>query len=116
MRLKKYIFAATLVLCSATAQAQSESGMTAWRTDLKTIAEQLPARHPNAFYRMTRASWDSAVASIDKRLPSMTRNQAAVALMQLVALVSDGHTTINPMFDQALGAHYYPVDLVSFED
>ncbi|MEP6509132.1 MAG: hypothetical protein ABJC63_12990 [Gemmatimonadales bacterium] len=116
MRLTKYILLSTLLFVSARGEAQSAADMTGWRIDLKTIGEQLPARHPNAYYRMTRASWDSAVASIDKRLPSMTKNQATVALMQLVAMVNDGHTSINPMFDRALGAHYYPVELYSFED
>src|SRR3954463_12596938 len=100
MRVKKCIVAGALALFSTVGQAQTDTGMTAWRADLKMIAEQVPARHPNAFFRMTKASWDSAVTSIDKSLPSMTRNQATVAFMQLVAMVTDGHTSINPMFDR----------------
>ena len=63
-----------------------------WREDLRLLARELPARHPNAFFRMSRASWDSAVGAIDARLPDMTRNQEIVALMGLAAMVLDGHT------------------------
>jgi len=114
----KYMSAALacLVASTASAQATSTPGMGAWRQDLRVIAEQLPARHPNLFYRMPRSAWDSAVAAIDKRLPSMTRNQALVALMQLVALPSDGHTSINALFDPRMNVHYYPFELFHFDD
>ena len=88
----------------------------AWREDLRLLARELPARHPNAFLRMSRATWDSAVGAIDARLPSMTRNEAVVALMGLVAMVNDGHTSINPLFDPALGVRYYPIELRYFDD
>ena len=88
----------------------------AWRGDLQLIARELPARHPDAFYRMTRASWDSAVGATDGRLATMTRNQAMVAFMELVALVRDGHTSINPIFDPAIGVRYYPLEFATFED
>lgn len=104
-----------IVVATATAGAQT-TDIARWREDLRVIAEQLPATHPDAFYRMKRESWDSAVKSIDARLPSMTRNQAMVAFSQLVAMVNDGHTGINPMFDTAMTAHYYPVQYELFED
>ena len=115
MQLTK-IAAALAVATASALGAQTTTDISAWRRDVRTIAEQLPATHPNAFYRMRRASWDSAVASIDSRLPSMTRNQAMVALSQLVAMVNDGHTAINPFFDRAMGMHYYPVKFELFED
>jgi hypothetical protein len=107
----------SLGIAVATASAGSQTTDVArWREDVRVIAEQLPATHPDAFYRMKRESWDSAITSLDARLPSMTRNQAMVALAQLVALVKDGHTTINPMFDTVMNVHYYPVQYELFED
>lgn len=100
---------------AAAAQAAAFDG-TAWREDLALIARELPARHPDLFFRMSRASWDSAVGAVDARLPSMTRNEALVAFMELVALVNDGHTSINPLFDPAFDIRYYPVELHLFDD
>ena len=110
------IAAVIALVTASTSGAQATTDISAWRRDLRMIAEQLPATHPNAFHRMKRASWDSAIASIDSRLPSMTRNQAMITLTQLVAMVNDGHTAINPFFDRAMGMHYYPVKFALFED
>lgn len=87
-----------------------------WRQDLHLIATELPRRHPDLFYRMTHATWDSAVKSIDRRLPAMTRNQAIVNLMELVALPHDGHTSLNPNFDPRFDWRYYPVKFEWLED
>lgn len=109
---------ATLVIAAlpySAASAQKPDGQ-AWREDLQVLAREVPRIHPDLFYRMSRASWDSAVASLDRRLPGMSRNQAIVALMGLVALPRDGHTSINPMFDRALGFRYYPIQLEVLED
>ena len=114
MRSTRIITAIVTVIAFAPLEGQTD--VASWREDVRTIAQQLPATHPDAFYRMKRESWDSAIQSLDSRLPSMTRNQAAVALMQLVAMVNDGHTGINPLMDVAMGFHYYPVQFEQFSD
>ena len=88
----------------------------AWRQDLRRIAADLPQRHPDLFHRLSRAAWDSAVGAIDSRLPTLTRSEAVVAFMELVALPHDGHTSIHPLFDHGLNLHYYPLDLYRFDD
>ena len=112
------LFVLFLALLPAPARAQTGAAFdpAAWREDLRLLARELPAIHPDAFYRMSRASWDSAVGSIDRRLPSMTRNEAMVAFMELVAMVRDGHTSLTPIFDPAFDVRYYPIELHLFED
>lgn len=87
-----------------------------WRQDVRLIARELPARHPNMFFRLPRARWDSAVAATEQRMGSLTPNQALVALMELVALVRDGHTSIKPLSALAAPVRYYPVEFYLFED
>ena len=96
--------------------AQGNPDLSSWRQDLRVIADRVPSIHPNAFYRLPRTRWDSAITAIDAKLPRMTRNQAIVAFSQLIALINDGHTTINPMFDRAMKVHYYPAELHLFDD
>lgn len=111
--------AAAAVLLVALFAAPAPGAQThpaAWQEDLALIARELPARHPDLFFRLSRASWDSAVGALEARLPSMTRDQVIVALMELVALANDGHTSINPLFDQALGFRYYPIEFFLFDD
>ena len=114
--MRYYLFAVATLIAAPALSAQSSDNIAAWRQDLQMIATEVPARHPNAFYRLEKASWDSAVRSIDARLPQMSRNQAMVAFMQLVAMVNDGHTSINPFFTGGLEFHQYPIRLFQFED
>src|SRR5262245_2421807 len=85
-----------------------------WRAGLNLLARELPKRHPAPFLHLTRAQWDSSCASLDRRLPGMTRNQRLVGFLQLVAAVGDGHTNLEP--DSTLGLRFYPLELYSFED
>ena len=85
-----------------------------WRADLQLLAREFPARHPAPFLNITRAQWDSAVASLDRRLPTLDQDQTLVAFFQLVALPGDAHTTVQP--NPARPLHYYPIELYSFED
>jgi hypothetical protein len=105
-----------LVLAFAPSFAHATPDVDAWRQDLHFLATEMPRRHPNLFYRMSEASWDSAVAAVDARLPAMDRNQTIVAFMELVALPHDGHTLISPGLDPHLGFHFYPIELYAYED
>jgi len=86
----------------------------AWRADVRTLARELPRRHPAPFGKITQARWDSAVASLERRLPGLRRDQILMGIMRLVALVGDAHTTVEP--DPSLGLRYYPLELYSFDD
>jgi hypothetical protein len=98
------------------AQSVAPFNAAAWREDVRVIARELPARHPDAFFRVSHERWDSAVAATEQGIAGMTRNQALVALMQLVALVQDGHTSIQPLFDAEAAVRYYPVEFYRFDD
>jgi hypothetical protein len=104
------LIAAALLAISSSAHAVD------WGEDVQTLAREMPRIHPGLFHRMSRASWDSALASVEARLPSMSRDQAVVALMELVALARDGHTSIHPVFDPSLGFRYYPFEASVFSD
>jgi hypothetical protein len=114
------VIAVLLLMVAAPVAAQETSSarvsdVASWREDLHTLAAELPNRHPKAFYRTPQSQFDSAVADLDRRLPALTRNQAVVGLMHIVALVHDGHTSLNPAFNPDFGFHYYPVDFYFFK-
>lgn len=107
---------ASVVALWATAAAQNPQQPTAagWQADLRVLAEELPRRHSAPFANITRAQWDSAVGSLERRLPALSRNQSLVELFRLVALLGDAHTNVQP--NPSLGLHYYPLELYAFED
>lgn len=109
-------FVCALVCCCTSLAAQNLSPQDAvvWRADLRVLARELPARHPAPFLKITQAQWDSAVTSIDRRIPSFSRNRVLAELFRLVALVGDAHTSVQP--DASLTRRYYPLELYGFED
>ena len=116
MRVPKCLVLALSLPAILSAQAGVPTATVDWAADVRVIAQELPRIHPDAFYRLPRSQWDSAVQATERRIGSLTRNQATVALMELVALVHDGHTSINPFFNPSVTARYYPFQLHRFDD
>ncbi len=112
--------AALLLLVPLSLQSQQNispaNDAASWREDLHALALALPDRHPRAFYHTSRVQFDSAVNAFDQSLATATRNQSIVGLMQIVALVHDGHTSLNPAFNPPAGFHFYPIDLYFFKE
>ncbi len=105
-----------LLLCwagSAAADPQDAPEVTKWREDLAVLREQMPKKHGNLFHTMTRAQFDGALDALESALPGLTTNQVKLGIMQLVAMVHDGHTRVRP---ETLGNHILPVRLHFFAD
>lgn len=65
-----------------------------WREDLRFLASELPKRHANAFFSLSRAEFDAEIASLDKRLDTANSDQIFVGLQQITKTIGDGHTGI----------------------
>ena len=114
------VFALTLVaLVSVSSTAQSAqpadtAQVRRWNEDLAFLARELPVQHANLFHAMTRAQFDSALASIRGRLPSLARQQVIVELQRLAAMIGDGHSNVSPWRDTMVAFHTLPVALSRF--
>jgi hypothetical protein len=87
-----------------------------WREDLAFLRKEMPAHHANLFHDMSPAQFDSALRSIEARLPTMARHQVIVELQKLDAMVGDGHSNVSPWRDSVIGFHTLPVALYWFEE
>jgi hypothetical protein len=87
-----------------------------WSEDLDFLAREMPVRHANLFHTMTRSQFDSALASIRDRLPSLERHQVIVELERLTAMVADGHSNVSPWRDTVVAFHALPVAFYRFGD
>ena len=113
--MRSFLFIALLVVATTAASATTAPvNVAAWRADLDTLERELPIRHPAPFANVPRVRWHSAATALERRLPAMSRNQAIVGFMRLVALVGDAHTDLDP--GPALGLRFYPLELYSFDD
>ncbi|MGB6386957.1 MAG: tetratricopeptide repeat protein [Terriglobales bacterium] len=87
-----------------------------WCDDLHYLSVEMPKRHKNLFHSMTREQFEAAVSRLDERIPVLTRSQILVELARIVAMVGDGHTSLFPAYNPALGLHRYPIKFYLFKE
>lgn len=87
-----------------------------WRDDLKFMVSEMKARHPNLYHSISRQEFDAMVERLDRRIPTLQRNQIIVEMMRIAAAVGDGHTRVDPRKDKAFGFPSIPVKLYEFDD
>jgi Peptidase family S41 len=129
-----FVVLAPIQSASSQAQSSRHALTTAqWREDLQYLARELPKRHRNAFHKITQATFDSAVAALDARIPTLSDHEIVVGFASIVALLGDGHTRLalpqdpdvgfdrahtvtDPPKDSSLYLHNLPVKLALFGD
>jgi tetratricopeptide (TPR) repeat protein len=85
-----------------------------WQADVRSLGDELPRRHKNAYHRMKREDFEAAVSKLYDAVPKMSDDEIVVGLMKLVAMVHDGHTSLVPR--QYIRSGVYPIQLYSFSD
>jgi hypothetical protein len=66
-----------------------------WRQDLHALAVELPERHANAFFSLSKTEFDAEVAALDRRIDTANGDEMYVGLQQIAKSVGDGHTGVN---------------------
>src|SRR5262245_52547047 len=90
--------------------------MANWQEDLRFMATELPKRHANLFHTITDAQFKQAVAALEESIPALARHQIIVELARIVALIGDGHTSIDLLDDLMLDFRRYPLRLYQYSD
>jgi len=80
-----------------------------WRKDLQFLAAELPARHVNPFFKLTREEFNRAVHELDRAIPSLADHEIIVSMKRIVAMIGDPHTDITVDFS------YFPLRLQWFK-
>jgi hypothetical protein len=108
--------AQTQVLHPQTAPILDTASVRRWRQDLDFLSHEMVSQHANLFHVMRRQQFDSALASISDRLPSLARHQVIVELERLAAMIGDGHSNVGPWRDTVVAFHTLPIALYRFSD
>ncbi|MFD3002794.1 S41 family peptidase [Pontibacter toksunensis] len=104
-----------------------------WQEDLAFLAKEIPKAHREPFHKISKSSFDSAVAVLHTQIPSMKDYEIVVGFTKLVAMIGDGHTrltlpqdqavaysrahtTTSPPSDSSLFFNHLPVKLELFKD
>ncbi len=82
-----------------------------WREDLKFLAAELPKRHKNLFFKLSREAFDRELARLSESVPKLSDAEIKLALWRLAALIGDAHTRIQYSREKTL-----PIALYQFSD
>ncbi len=88
------------------------SATSPWDEDLDALIAGLEGIHINPWWRIPKSEFFARADLLRKTLPSLDKDAAEVAVMELVATI-DGHTSVYPT---DLGFHYYGLELYEFSD
>lgn len=84
-----------------------------WREDISFYAEQLPQRHKNLFFKLTREEFSRDVEQLQKDVSVLDDNQIKLRLMIITAKVGDAHTNV---WDKTENITVYPFKLRQFSE
>ena len=104
--------AAPLLVFAISLSAFASNTPEQWRADIDYLARELPKRHKNAFHNVTREQFNAAIAALRAKAGSANDDEMLVGLMQLTAMVGDGHTRVN-LKPNLL--HAFPIGVVDIE-
>jgi hypothetical protein len=95
-------------------QVATAAGADEWRQDVELIVRDVESVHPNPFTKIPHDKFLDAANRLESDLSQLNEEQRMVRAMQLVALIGDGHTWLEP--NRADFASWYPIRLYEFTD
>lgn len=116
-RILSLLLAVLSTFLYASAQAGSSAALPGeWSSDLDALTTQLPQLHKNAFHAISKAEFEAETASLKRDLPSLNRDQFVVRVLQIVASIHDGHTSVPITALGKQGMHVLPIRLYIYPD
>lgn len=85
-----------------------------WRVDLDYLDRRLRETHWDPFRVLPEAEWNQELGALASEIPDLEDGDVAVRLMQLIARVGDGHTSVWPQSDGSW--HAIPAVFYEFTD
>jgi len=83
-----------------------------WKKDLSYLMETIDSIHPSPYAKHPKAMFDKTAYELSRDIPSLSDAQIAARMMQIVALLGDGHSHLAPI---ALN-RWFPVRCYLFTD
>jgi hypothetical protein len=66
-----------------------------WSQDLRFFANEIRTEHRDPYHLISKAGFDSGIAVLESRIPSMKDYEVMVGLQRLASLIGDGHTFVD---------------------
>jgi hypothetical protein len=99
---------------SARPSEENPPSVADWREDLDQIVREIRASHPDPFTKTGKLIFLREADNLKRELPWLAEEERVVRAMQLVALIGDGHTQLEPISQRF--SFWYPIRLYEFAD
>lgn len=88
-----------------------------WLQDLEYLITELPLRHIDMFFQLSRLEWEEAAYRLELAIPTMTDEDILFELSKLVAGIGDAHTGLRlNNLKEDLEFNFYPITVLWFDD
>ena len=84
-----------------------------WQEDLAFLSSELPQLHKNLYYDIAEEDFQKMVKSLDEEIIRLNDAEVMLRMMEIVAAVNDGHTTLSPDVQRF---HAFPMQFYWFAD
>ncbi len=100
-------------------QNASTSRENSWKEDLTYLKKMMPLVHVDLFSCVSKVVYDRYFTDLQNSVVKLSDNQVLVKILQLIALLKDGHSAFDP-FKPSEGNkfmfHIFPLGLYEFPD
>ena len=90
-----------------------------WRYDLDYLVRRMEKVHYSLYAKVSRENFQEAIDDLKKKIGRLTDDEMAVGVQRILALVGDGHTTIDWESRDSHGKDprpRYPVELFLYKE
>lgn len=84
-----------------------------WREDVRYYASELPKRHKNLFFQLSKDEFEREVRKLEAEITKLSDGEITLELMRITARIGDGHTSVSL---PAAEATYFPFRLEQFKE
>ncbi|MCY6957989.1 S41 family peptidase [Clostridium brassicae] len=83
----------------------------AWQNDIDYLAEELPKRHKNLFFKLGKDEFHNKITNLKQSINKMNDDEVRIEINKIMTSIGDGHTGSNISSEKM-----FPIDLYWFND
>ncbi|WP_182440219.1 tetratricopeptide repeat protein [Colwellia sp. RSH04] len=87
-----------------------------WQYDLKFLVSEIKRLHVNMYHSISEDNFERMVATINKKIPTLSDQQIVFEFMKLVASTGNGHNFIVPAYAKIGAFNQLPLQFYLFSD
>lgn len=92
------------------------SRVESWQYDLKFLVSEIKRLHVNMYHSISEDNFERMVATINKKIPTLSDQQIVFEFMKLVASTGNGHNFIVPAYAKTGSFNQLPLQFYLFSD